>query len=619
MSGQADHVLAFPVPPNAGAIGTQVGPINTYVSSVTLSPPASIHRLGLVYSEIRGLINGVGWGGSAPGTPRTCHYSYELPYVLRIPPGWDGGLVIYRGQADSIANWEMFEALFGDRNWGRVNHEAADRYASDVALHPDRRWAFFSVNQTPVAPGGLHNTLLVGEPGCVAGTPTSSELDIPIARNHAVLAQHLLKILRDREPTLTLGVGFAQGAEKNFKLNAGSDNLGPAGSQLPVGDNHRTPYDVASGRIFDGFLAIDAPFVSNVPAASLGFLSAPTIFLAGEGDRAFRFIPVQIAQIAGNPNLNVQALTRFYTVRNTPLLNSDFTLSMTRESVDFGDPAFPDFFRGDGEQLRPLTAALLDALAAWVAQGIPPPASVFNGEVKTLPDRIEFYRTSLPATAVPYVDDLTIDTYLQPAPVTPNANQRNGWTTTRNNLGGTIGSIVLPETGCRRGGLNFREVGGVFDTFLKPFDEATFLGRWGSSAAYQSCRVQLIDALAAAGFYDPNIVTIDVDPEHSPNVIDLGSSGRLTVAIFSTARFDATRIVPGSVRLASASKQGVADNPGNIISNIVDVNADGRPDLVVEFRRDKLPLNVKDIIVDVWGSTRGGGAFAGSDVVQIVE
>ena len=33
-------------------------------------------------------------------------------------------------------------------------------------------------------------------------------------------------------------------------------------------------------------------------------------------------------------------------------------------------------------------------------------------EVKTLPDRIEFYRTSPPATALPYVDDVALDAFV---------------------------------------------------------------------------------------------------------------------------------------------------------------------------------------------------------------
>jgi hypothetical protein len=620
LSGQGSQTIQFPTPPNSGVIGTQVGPISTYVKTVTMSSAANVQRFGLVYSEFRGVISGVGWGGFDGGsTFRACHYDYELPFVLRVPPAWSGGLVIYRGQTASLAEWEAGEATYKSRNWARVNHEAADRYASDVALHPHRRWAYFAANENPVAPGGLHNTLLRTSTGCVAGTPTATGRDITIARDHALLVQHLLKMLTNREVTLTLGVGFSAGGQQYFNLNAGADTFGrAAGSPTLVGDNRRVPYDKSSGRIFDGFLAIDPPIIGNqrIPAASLFSLSAPTIFLSGDSNRIFRFIPAQIAEFAG-AGLDAQTWTRFYTVRNLPNVPTDFSLSMIRGNIDWADPAFPGYYQGGGEQLKPLTAALLDALAAWASKGIAPPASIFNGEVKTSPDRIEFYRTSSPVTTLPYADDVTLDSYQSAAPVTPNAVQRTGWIVTRNILGGAVGSIVLSETGCRRGGLNFSEAG-VLDTNFRSFDETTFLLRWSSQAAYQSCRVELSDTLAAAGFYDPDVVTIDVDPQHFPNLIDLPPQARVSVAIFSSARFDATEVVPSSVRLASVSMQGIADDPGFVFSNVMDFNGDERLDLIVEFRRDRLQLNTEDIIVDLWGSTRSGGQFTGSDVVKVV-
>jgi hypothetical protein len=203
-SGESGRTLHFPAPPHPGAIGTRVGDINTYVSRVTVPPPTHVDRFGLNYLEVRGTIAGVGWGGM-PVTLR-CHYSYELPYVLRIPPAWDGGLVVFRHGSAPLALWEQLEAALGAASLGRVFHEQADRFLSDVALHPSRRWAYFAVNQVGVAPGGAHNTRLVGgEPGCPEGMPTQSILDVSIGRDHALLAQHLLHTLRGRRPTLTLG------------------------------------------------------------------------------------------------------------------------------------------------------------------------------------------------------------------------------------------------------------------------------------------------------------------------------------------------------------------------------------------------------------------------------
>lgn len=200
-------------------------------------------------------------------------------------------------------------------------------------------------------------------------------------------------------------------------------------------------------------------------------------------------------------------------------------------------------------------------------------------------------------------------------PLSPSAALRTAWTNVRAALGGTVGSLVLPETACRRGAFHFFGMGPI-GTHFAPFDEATFLGVWGSPAVHQTCRVQTVDALETAGFYDATVVTIDVEPDRFPNVIDL-QAGRLTVAVFGTAGFDATAIVPGSLRLASARAHGIAPNPGDVRARVADVNHDGRPDLLLEFRLDRLALDPTDIVVDLWGMTRGGGAFGGSDLVQI--
>jgi hypothetical protein len=240
LSGNEDWTLDFPEPPNPEAIGTQVGSVNTWIRRVTVSPPASVHRAGLSYSEIRGTIEGVGWGGQ-PTTLR-CHYSYALPFVLRIPPAWSGGLVTFRHGSAPLALWEDLEAAIGSRSIGRIFHETADRMVSDVALHPSRRWAFFAVNYVGVAPGGVHNTLLVGgEPGCTGGAATQGIADVTITRDHALLARHLLKTLRGREPSMVLGTGHSAGVTAHMLINAGVDHR--RAGVVQVGDNHLTPYD----------------------------------------------------------------------------------------------------------------------------------------------------------------------------------------------------------------------------------------------------------------------------------------------------------------------------------------------------------------------------------------
>jgi hypothetical protein len=618
LSGDGGRTLIFPEPPDPEAIGTQVGSINSWISRVRLLPPASVGRAGLTYSEIRGTIEGISWG-SQPATAR-CHYSYTLPFVLRIPAAWSGGLVTFRHGAAGLALWEQLEAELGSRSIGRIFHETADRMIADVALHPDRRWAFFAVNYVGVAPGGAYNTLLLGdEPGCAAGTSTQGIMDVTITRDHALLARHLLRTLRGREPSLVLGTGQSAGTAVHILLNAGIDHRRAGAVQ--AGDNRLVPYDTSSGRIFDGFLSMQGGFAAGaaLPAALTGNISVPTIFINTEVERSTFGAVSALSEMALNGALNVPDLARFYTVRNMPHIDSDLVLSAIRPGSDFSDPTNPDYFKGGGERLKPLTGALLDALARWATDGVPPPISLFNGEFLTGPDRIVFHRTSPSTTAFPIVDDVTLDTHLglpqPPAPLTP--AQRTAWNNVRAALNAPVGSIVLPETACRRSGLHFFGAGPV-GTKVTPFDAPTFLGRWGTQAAHQTCRVQTVDALAAAGFYDESVATIDVRPDTSPNVVSLGAGGLLAVAVFTTAGFDATDIVPGSLRLASAGTYGDA---GQALARttVVDVNGDGRIDLLAEFRVDELTLTPGDIVVDLWGQMRGGAAFTGSDLVEIVE
>mgnify|MGYP001607101170 CR=1 FL=1 len=72
-------------------------------------------------------------------------------------------------------------------------------------------------------------------------------------------------------------------------------------------------------------------------------------------------------------------------------------------------------------------------------------------------------------------------------------------------------------------------------------------------------------------------VQIDIKPGNFPNSINLGSSGTVPVAIFSTATFDATTVNPTTVTLAGATVK-LKGNGTSMASN-QDVNGDGRLDL----------------------------------------
>ena len=164
---------------------------------------------------------------------------------------------------------------------------------------------------------------------------------------------------------------------------------------------------------------------------------------------------------------------------------------------------------------------------------------------------------------------------------------------------------------------------GPVGTWFRPYDEQTFHAKWGSTLAYQTCRVLNADALIADGLYDPRVVTIDIVPDTFPNVIDLQADRRVTVAIFSTRRFDATRIDPSSLGMGGATLPGNDDGPRKSHGSwkpktrVRHVNGDGRLDLIVDFPTAGLHFNDHDIVADVWGQTFNGVPFSGTDLVDI--
>ena len=121
-------------------------------------------------------------------------------------------------------------------------------------------------------------------------------------------------------------------------------------------------------------------------------------------------------------------------------------------------------------------------------------------------------------------------------------------------------------------------------------------------------------------------IVIDITPGGTPNPISLGKKGLVSVAVLSTATFNATLADPSRITLGN--EQGV-DTPvakqtkGTYQAKFEDVNRDGRMDLVVMFDAPTLAAN-GDIAV---GTTQlalrgylsdGCTNFRGTDAVVIV-
>jgi len=113
------------------------------------------------------------------------------------------------------------------------------------------------------------------------------------------------------------------------------------------------------------------------------------------------------------------------------------------------------------------------------------------------------------------------------------------------------------------------------------------------------------------------LVAIDIKPESSDNTINLGSNGKVPVAILSNPTFDAQRVDPATVTLAGAqvALKGKADK--YMIAS-QDVNGDGLLDLIVHVDTTALQLSAGDTRAVLEGKTYDGVCIRGMDTVRIV-
>ncbi len=113
--------------------------------------------------------------------------------------------------------------------------------------------------------------------------------------------------------------------------------------------------------------------------------------------------------------------------------------------------------------------------------------------------------------------------------------------------------------------------------------------------------------------------TIDIKPNENPNVVNLGQESNISVAILSTATFDATRdVVRNTLTLNDMLVKVNQQDQGACHEQ--DTNRDGRPDLVCQFPSIGLVVGRNFAIVE--GQTIVGGvarAFRARDFITVVK
>jgi hypothetical protein len=114
-------------------------------------------------------------------------------------------------------------------------------------------------------------------------------------------------------------------------------------------------------------------------------------------------------------------------------------------------------------------------------------------------------------------------------------------------------------------------------------------------------------------------VDVDIKPGSTTNPINCKNKNMLIpVAILTTASFDAVSIDPTTVRFAGASEFHMNKRTGEVKRHEVDVNGDGKLDLVFHFRLRDTSLTCASRQGTLIGETFDGQAIQGADRVHML-
>jgi subtilisin-like proprotein convertase family protein len=133
-------------------------------------------------------------------------------------------------------------------------------------------------------------------------------------------------------------------------------------------------------------------------------------------------------------------------------------------------------------------------------------------------------------------------------------------------------------------------------------------------AAVRAERRLAVRANPAAEKRPPVPIAIDILPGDPSNRIELGNRGTVEVAILSAPGFDATAVDPAMVNFAGSP--ATRRKTGGMAS-VEDVNADGRPDLVVEVPKRFLRLAYGSTQATLRALAPDGRILEGTDRMQL--
>lgn len=193
--------------------------------------------------------------------------------------------------------------------------------------------------------------------------------------------------------------------------------------------------------------------------------------------------------------------------------------------------------------------------------------------------------------------------------------------TALNNVGQVIGTAQRSQDYTYQPFIFFNEIMTDLNTLI-PADSGWNITKVsGINDKGQIIGIGLFNGEEHAFMLSPLVQTVQIDirPSETETEINLQANGKLTVAIFSSAVFDATTVNPGSVILAGATVARVGKGD-KYLYDFVDVNGDGLTDMICHVYVDQIVVSpgasVETLVLDA--ETFGGQKIRGEDTVRVL-
>jgi hypothetical protein len=253
-----------------------------------IAPPLRMKRNGVKWDEYNMLVSGRGFNqgarfptGSTYPIGRKQGMGRDMNVRVMIPrEGWNGRLAFWQhGSSDTSLltfvpllepelllsrGWAVAAAHFNGAAPEQQNPHATDdsywkwidqMYTADEANY----WSY------DAHPDWWSN---------VGGVAIS---DGATLRNLVGLVKNLIRNERGHAPTRSYWIGWSAGGPAGTAVNTGRDAAGNY-----VGGNFNVPYLQSSGKVFDGFVALEPVFSRTAPVDPQFPITAPHMFLDGD-------------------------------------------------------------------------------------------------------------------------------------------------------------------------------------------------------------------------------------------------------------------------------------------------------------------------------------------------